>query len=81
MIHTLTIEDQSYVVTGTYYLGFPTIQRVIFGHNINLSKRAAGQLARGFAKVDPKSYSGTRAIMAKTARKAGILAPNPTHVH
>lgn len=47
---------------------------VSFGHGINLSKRAATQLKNGLSKIDSRYKRTARVIMAKTARKYGLMA-------
>lgn len=45
---------------------------VSFGLHFNLTKRAAGQIKRGLAKID-KRYAHARTIMVKTARKESLI--------
>ena len=63
------ISDTSYVVAVPFRNG----ERVAAGWSIPLSKKAATKLKNAFAKVDPQHYGKGRTIMAKTARRAGIL--------
>jgi hypothetical protein len=65
-------KESDYVVTVPQKERNGVSERVAYGLSLQLSKRAAGQLARAVQSFYP--HGKPRAIMLKTAVKSGLFA-------